>query len=119
MDPQNPQCCLSEKASAARGTRGQEKPGQDSYGNGQGLLPAIDVPTREQLLQCPPWIFPQTVHQSHTVNTGDGAVGSAGLCGVEFAVQVFPRISGERNRRIAALLGTIVNQTVFTNIKVA
>ena len=51
--------------------------------------------------------------------TGDGAEWGAFLDPAVFLLEVFLRVRLQRNSRCASLLGTVVNQTVFTDIEVA
>src|SRR5687768_7523756 len=52
------------------------------------------------------------------MNTADRAVGGTGFDRIVFAFEVFRRVLGQRNSRRSALLRTVVDQPVFTNVQI-
>src|SRR5271154_360239 len=59
------------------------------------------------------------IHHGDLVDAGNGAVGRATLLGEEFALALSGGVFGERDARVAALLGAIVHQAVLADIEVA
>src|SRR5262245_47699369 len=95
----------------------QEKPGQYFYRTGQ--IGVLSLLRREEPGQCLSRVLPQSVDRRHLVHAGDGAIRGARLDGFVFALEVFTRVVGERNGRVTALLRTVMNQPVFTDVQVA
>ena len=59
------------------------------------------------------------VDSGYLVDTGHGATRGAAFFGKKLAVALLVRILHQRNAGIAALLGAIMDQTVFANVEVA
>src|ERR1700761_1250216 len=59
------------------------------------------------------------VDVAYLVHAGDGAVGSAGFLGKELALYDLGGIFGDRNARIAALLGAVGDDPFLVDIEVA
>lgn len=65
-------------------------------------------------LRCAP-----VVNVAYLVDAADSAVGSAAFFGEEFALDVGGLVFGERNARVAALLGAVVDQPKLADIDIA
>src|SRR5581483_9307444 len=61
----------------------------------------------------------QVVEHGDLLHAGDGAAGSARLARIELAAQVLTGVVQERNARVAALLGAVMNEAVFADVQVA
>src|SRR4029077_8512012 len=59
------------------------------------------------------------VEDRNLVHAGNGAMGCAEFFGQVLATYVITGVFRERDRRIAALLRTVMDQTVFADIEVA
>src|SRR6202011_5741321 len=58
------------------------------------------------------------VKDGNLVHAGNGAMGGAGFLGQVLATYVIPGVLGERDRRIASLLRTVMDQPVFADIEI-
>lgn len=65
-------------------------------------------------LRCAP-----VINVADLVDAADGAVGSAAFFGEEFSLDVGGLVFGERNARVAALLGAVVDQSKLADINIA
>ena len=59
-----------------------------------------------------------TIEDGDLMDAGNGAVRRAGFFGVVLAVAAFGRVFRQRNSGIAALLRTVVHQSVLADIKI-
>ena len=59
------------------------------------------------------------VDVANLVYTADGAVGSAGFFGEEFALDDLGGVVGDRNARVAALLRAVADDPVLVDVEIA
>src|SRR5262245_53801705 len=89
----------------------QEHPFQNPDGCGQSL--------GEEARKRFAWVFMEIVDYRYPVHAADGAIRGARFDGVVFVFEMGRRVLIQRNRGIAALLGTIMDQSIFTDVEVA
>src|SRR5205085_7166545 len=87
--------------------------------DGQGLPPRLSLHPLAERIAVEAHEVARVVKQRGLLCAGDGAVGRAPFFCLVFAVEVGLRVVCERDAGRAALLGAVMDETVFADVEIA